>query len=293
MQLIDETIEDFTSLIEADFGPLDRRGEFEGCLLDWLHFRARILPRTARDILSSPLVEGHQPNFRAIAKIALELRLGGDLRPWLGSSVMATKRRSHEADMLFNDWSITHFHLGGVFTPSNLVRRTKPVLFAYVSNQRAVLLDVLPHGRGVHPPWALQHLLETMLQTCPEEMERFEIKGVYGPRRPTWSDHDVRQLREVGLSSPVSIAGRVFMPGLGIASSGHATRIVRYWNYVRRSIDQLKRNVLENSLPYPAQRVLQSQIGVPVRLGVRLVSDHLVLTDKNRRIDLMSFVPVC
>jgi hypothetical protein len=293
MQLIDETVEDFTSLIEADFGPVDRSGEFERCLLDWLHFRARIIPRIPRYILSSPLVEAQQAKFPAIGKIALELRFGGDLQPWLGSSVMGKKRRSHRADMLFNDWSITHFHLGGVFTRSNMVRRTKPVLFAYVSNQRAVLLDVLLHGRGVNPPWALQHLLEIMLQTCSEEMERFEIKGVYGPRNPTRTDHDVRQMREAGLSSSAIIDGRVFMPGLGIASSGHSTRIVRYRAHLQRSIKQLKSNIVGNALPYRAQRVLQSKIGIPVRLGVRLVSDHLVFSDKSRRIDLMSLAPVC
>jgi hypothetical protein len=66
------------------------------------------------------------------------------------------------ADLMFNDWQISHFHLGRLFVSPNKVSRGKLLLFALVKASRAVFLAINPHGA-----WTATELLRILLRTSP------------------------------------------------------------------------------------------------------------------------------
>jgi hypothetical protein len=158
MQLVDETESDLVQLIEADFGPIRGSGTFDKHFLSWLHYRARMIPQRPRNVTVSTEVNALASAYPAIRDIHRQLALGDDVSPWLSDRVRK-RRQDHRADLMFNDWQIVHLHLGRFFEKPKKVKRSGPLLFAYIGRDTAVLLDVLPHKPE---PWACQHLLRIL-----------------------------------------------------------------------------------------------------------------------------------
>jgi hypothetical protein len=216
LQIIDETKADLRRLIEQDFGPLDRSANIWDATLNWVHYKTRQIPQRPRHVVVSGECAKHRTTYPAIDAIANELRTGANLMPRLSDSIRK-KKADPKADLMFNDWQIIHFHLGEVFVAPDKVKRSGDLLFAYITNDKAVLLDVQPHGS-----WAMQSLLRILLQTSPQDMERHEIKGIAGLGTNYTADQ-VYELRKAGINAPFELEGRFFFsPGLGIATSGRA-----------------------------------------------------------------------
>ena len=206
MRVVDETEADLRALIERDLGPLPTSADFLNSLLDWLHFRARSIPQRRRTVITSPEVQAKLGRYAAIRKIKDELSEGKDVTPWLSDTVR-TRQADPKADMMFNDWRIIHFHLGNFFVRKDKVRRTGDLLFAFIADDHAVLLDVQPHGS-----WAMRDLLLILLRVSPVDMTRCEFKGVVGASR-NYTDDEILKLRQAGMNAPIEIDGRLFLAG--------------------------------------------------------------------------------
>jgi hypothetical protein len=202
MKVTDETTADLVSLIERDFGPLEP--PVEQYLLDWLHYRARLIPQRRRTVIVSPEAQAHSSKYPAITDIKRAIEQGDDVSPWLSDSVRKLKKKKKPtADPMFNDWQISHFHLGD--EKNNF--RSKPVLFAHVSADKAVLLDVQSHGKREVPPWGMQALLRVLRNASPNTLP--EMKGILGS---PISDEEIRQKRERGSNSLIMIEGKAYIP---------------------------------------------------------------------------------
>jgi hypothetical protein len=244
-QVIDETESDLRTLVERDLGPLPPKANFQNALLDWLHFRARSIPQRPHRVIISPEVQQKMGNYPAVAKIRDELSQGKDITPWLSDSVRK-KASDPKADLMFNDWQILHFHLGSLFVQPDKIGRTSDLLFAFVAPDRAVFLDVQPHGS-----WAMRDLLRVLLRVSPTDMTRCEFKGVLGSARGGYTDDEILKLRQSGMNAPIDIDGRLFLaPGLGVASSKHATRIVRAVQNLERQIAHMRKVLETNLIPH-------------------------------------------
>lgn len=273
------------SLVERDFGPLPHGGLPNRLVLDWMHYRARLIPRRPRFVTMSQEVVAQVLNYPAIGQLKRELEQGGDVSPWLSDRV---RRRKADAlaDLMFNDWQISHFHLGRHFVSPTKVARGKLLLFALVKADRAVFLAINPHGA-----WTATELLRILLRTSPQDMP--EWKGVLATQRGGWTDQELVRLRQAGRGYAIQIDGRTFSPpGAGVSTSGHATRIVvRQFNGLAKEIRNIHRCLKDNDIPRQLMRQLLT-IGVPVRLGVRLRDDGcLVLHEKSRAVDLLVLSP--
>jgi hypothetical protein len=287
LQFSDETEADIRALIERDFGRLPSGADARRAFLDWLHYRARLIPQRPREVVASKYVLEKRATYPAIDRIRSELERGGDVSPWLSERVRRRKT-DPKADLMFNDWKISHFHLGQFFECRNKIKRTAngDLLFAHVRGDRAVLLDVQPHGS-----WAMRHLLEVLLEVSPADLP--EMKGILGTESGGLTDEQIFKLRQNGYTAPIQIGRRVFMaPGLGISSSKHATRLVRYADQLARQLRHIDVLLKENRLPPLLLSQLSNTIGIPVRLGIRLHAGNLIIYEKSRGIDLSVFAPL-
>jgi hypothetical protein len=163
MQLIDETEADLRKLIERDFGrrsgpPTNRD------VLDWMHYRARLIPRRLRVVTVSQDVAARTADYPTIGQLKTELERGEDVSPWLSDRVRKRKEDAL-ADLMFNDWQISHFHLGRLFVSPNKVSRGNLLLFALIKADRAVFLAINPHGA-----WTATELLRILFRTSPQDM---------------------------------------------------------------------------------------------------------------------------
>ncbi|ACB28415.1 hypothetical protein [Methylobacterium radiotolerans] len=279
MHLIDETAADLQALVEADFGPTAGGGLTSDHVHSWLHYRARIVARRQRVVLQSNEVQALRTTHPAIGAIAAALRNGQDVTPWLSERVRL-RREDRLADPMFNDWQISHFHLGRVFDQQDRAKRSGPLLFAYIGADRATLLDVQPHGS-----WTRTDLLRILLRTDPSAMP--EASGLRPPAERV-TDEQQATLRRKGMSTAVEIEGGLyFPPGLGVTSARTALRIRVFEDQLAGMIREVTRQVETNTLPWRLMQRVAGQVGMPVRLGLRFEQGLFSVCDKSRRIDLM------
>lgn len=286
MKIIDETRDDIAALIQKDFGPQTLLQDFDRVLLDWLHYTARSVPQRPRIVQFSSRIEQQKSKFTSIVKIAHELRFAGDVKPWLSNSVR-TNKLDHKADMLFNDWQVHHFHVGEFFESPVAIKRSSNLLFVYITAQAAFFLDVLPHGS-----WTSEKILDSLFEVAPDVIASVELKGVVPNGKP-WSAKDRYELRQARLNTPFEKKDKVYMaPGGGVASSGHAVRLVRYRDDLFRMIHQTIWEIQNNNLPAHLSSALVIDLVSPIRLGIRFSAGQLRVYDKVRDLDLMLLRPI-
>lgn len=279
MHLIDDTAADLQALVEADFGPLSGGALTADHVHSWLHYRARIVARRPRTVLQSNEVQVLLTTHPAIGDIAAALRTGDDVSPWLSDRVRLRKQ-DYRADPMFNEWQVSHFHLGRVFDRPDRTKRSGPLLFAHIGADRATLLDVQPHGG-----WARTDLLRILLRTDPGAMP--PASGLR-PSRTPFTDEQRAKLRSKGLSSAVEIDGEMyFPPGLGVTGARSALRLRVYEDQLRGMVRDVIQQVQTNTLPRPLMQRITGQIGISVRLGLRFDQGLFSAYDKNRQLDLM------
>jgi hypothetical protein len=288
MQLIDETETDLRNLIERDFGRLAGGHLTSRQILDWMHYRARLIPCRTRSVVVSQEVEAQMPGYPAIGRLKTEFESGRDVSPWL-SDLVRKRKEDPLADLMFNDWQISHFHLGKLFvTPNKVGPRPKGelLLFALVKANHVTSLDLHPHG-----VWTTTQLLRVLLRTSPQDMP--EAKGIIDAQTGGPTDADLLKVRQAGYTAPIHLDGKVFFPpGLGVSGSRHAVRLVLQFNRLSREIRNLHRRFTANDLPHQLPRQL-SVIGILARLGISLREDGcMVLFEKTRAIELLVMPPL-
>jgi hypothetical protein len=250
--VIDETNNDIAELIRKDFGNTPEHKDLDGAFLDWVHYRARRIPCRPRQVIMSTEVQSKLSTYPAISCISSALRAGEDVSARLSRKI-ETHMRSPRADMMFNDWQITHFHLS--------VGGTSDLVYAHVTAEHATLLDVLPHRR-----WAAQDLLRILLETRPAAMERVEVREV---TPCILTDDELLTRRTNGIMTILGVSGRTFIaPGHGILVSRHAWRLGWFCDRIRIVISELKAKIENGTVEQPFAAHIARQIGVPVRLGL-------------------------
>lgn len=277
MLVVDETQADLAAMILADFGRLRPDVAPGRDLADWLHYRARCIVERPRTVLISDEVRTHRAAHLAIDDIATALRIGAPMTRWLSGSIR--KRKSDpKADLMFNQWKVSHFHIGPTHRIGARAEQGKMILFAHIGADTATLLDVQPHR-----VWTRTDLLRILLRTDPTAMHDF------GPTQEVpLTDEQHKILRRKYTTGPITIDGRAYAaPGIGLMGSGDGLRFRvmadRLAFVIQRAIHEIATNTLQ---PDQLQR-LAGQIGLPVRLGVRLDRGIFVIYDKSRGLDLL------
>lgn len=204
----------------------------------YFNVRKRLLEPHPRKVLKS--AEFSCPNhlISGLDLLVEKVQSGMNLTPHMSTKIMTAEFN----DFLLNDWRIHHFHLGRILQKDGFIKRTGPLLYAFVTDGNFYLLDVKGHD-GL----SCKHLLEILHINWPEIISRFRMncKGMeYVP-----TDGEINKLRKACCSYSLEMSdGTVYFPiGGGYASSGMSDEAIRSADYYSGYMQWFEEYILENA----------------------------------------------
>lgn len=230
------------TIVEADFKAdlrdsmltllKDRGFQYSGKqdLLDvayaFLNTHLKRIPIAPRTVVRSSRLRLRQDISPAIAagldRLERDSVAGNDLKPYHSFQIL----KAAKADHLLYDWDIRHLHLGTgdpATAPPGFLPRSNDLVFVYVTTKQLVFIDV-----GTHESFADDDLLEVVLETWPETLEKFRIRALLHRGPPeTRAERDER--RRSGITSYIPLSnGSLYAPmGGGVASNGWSLRVIQ------------------------------------------------------------------
>jgi hypothetical protein len=195
-------------------------------LFDLFDLVRRQVPQRARQVLRSQ--EFRCPIHLVSGLVCLEekLRLGLDVTPHTSRGT----KRLRRPDGLLNDWGIHHFHLGVVIESDGYVRRTGVLLFAYVTDNEAYLIQTLPHNS-----WTERALMDVLRGNWPDLLHPLDLHAAPSPM-PSSS---IRKARQGGVMTLHQFDDGliVFPPGGGYSTNRRPLESSSAVNEMMRKIE--------------------------------------------------------
>lgn len=140
-------------------------------------------------------------------------------------------------DLMLYSWSIHHFHLGETIEADGFIKRTGPVLFAYVTEDDFYMIDIKQHGA-----WSDKNLLQTLYDNWPSLLESWRVNG-----QPVinFNSSDIGQLRKAHINTIVELNdGSSFVgPGLGVTTAGTPVEATLKYGDIRRHLEGFIRDL--------------------------------------------------
>jgi hypothetical protein len=224
-------------------------------LLRWLDFTTRFIPPAPRSILrSNKFPKALTPETQAALEAIEQLFITGkDVNPYQSKGLIlyndtSTTKRQQRTDLLWADWGIHHLHLttlpalpGEYFSP-----RSEWLLFCLVVKNSVGLIDIRNHSEK--DIFSDPSLIKIVVQTWPEFMDRFKLKGVLPPTSSNHTAAEIASLRRAGVASFVEIDKQLFIgPGMGVTTASTPTRISQASMKIRRCVHELVKVVIDPS----------------------------------------------
>ena len=284
MEVISEIEIDLTALIRTDFCDFETV-DLRNKLPVWLQYRARRIPRRQRAVRLSGKVGAKLKNYRKIELIKCRFENGGDVSPWLSTS-LERKKQNTKQDDLFQHWQISHFHLGELNTDMTQAERTRDLLFAFIGADEVVFLDILPHGH-----WTDTELLRTLRQTAPIIMNRFRCESVSTSQQ--LSPREITNLRRNCANHLIKIEGDLYWPpGGGVTASGVGFRFIKLADEITLSHDKYFKALKNPKAKLHFDGNVLSSLQTPIRLGVKFRYGEFILYDKTNLLEFYQSNPL-
>jgi len=138
-----------------------------GLLVDhYLAVKARRIPSNKYMLFYSKEIRGDQQKYSRVKGIANLLLAGKDVNNLLSNGVRAANQlKQDNLDLLLSHWGIYHLH----FDPA----RTGDLLFIYLKDNKAYLLDVKGHPSDDEEVWTNPELVEVLHKNWPKCLSQF------------------------------------------------------------------------------------------------------------------------
>jgi hypothetical protein len=202
-------------------------------LLKYLTWRRRQVPATprnvemAQDLLTSPQYTEHKDEINEIAE---KIRSGRDLRGHLSRSALPIGIFD-PPDPLLSDWGVHHLHLSleTHHKNTNLLARTKNLLWAIFTPDTAYLIGIYEHG-----DWVRETVLETVVREWGGAGIYPESRSGARMKDPISSD-ERKEFRKAGINVPFEVDEKLWMTA-GMALSGVSLDDVEQTNRIMHAI---------------------------------------------------------
>lgn len=198
-------------------------------LLTYGNWRTRFVAPGPREIHLSKELEAMERGVE-LEVLVSKIRSGEDLGPHLSRSVKyATDRtarnpanlsRRKDLDLMHAEWGVHHLHLSPEVEADGFTKRGDDLLFAAFRPEDAYLIGVYPHGS-----WVSKDVLAVIVRNWPDAGLLHSLNFVTGLTQE-YSDEDRLKLRNSGITQPIQIDGRVYVP-LGQTTAGTPISVTR------------------------------------------------------------------
>lgn len=229
-----------------------------------------------RKVLFSKEFSCPQEHIQTIETIKNKIEQGSDITPYLSKSI----RKPGDYDELLNDWGIHHLHLGQKKGNSGFTERTKDLLFVWFDERHAYFLKVMSHG-----DWAKKELVEIIHKNWPDLIKQFKLTGVHVEEN--MSEEDIKKLREAGANTLFkSEDGAVYSPiGGGYATSGVNINVVRTCDYIRKRIELIEKDIVDNFDNTMKNKLLLEGISLDktIMLNLEVKNNRMYAVEKDRK----------
>lgn len=222
----------------SDFGlKIPIRSKIEDMLTEYLTIHKKLVFPRPRKIFVSPNLEiklvDHEK--RGVVKVIKKrLELGQDVNLFQSKRVFQTRFHDH----LLYEWNVYHFHLSlEKEKKKNLLKKSDQLLFAYIDEKNAILLDIENHKEGI---FADEKWLEIIDTNFPEFLEPYLDKHIR-EISPNLNPVERQQLWNYGYTIGMTkVNGKtIHSPGIGRMSSGHSIIVVRTCDDILRWLYKL------------------------------------------------------
>jgi len=207
-------------------------------LLRWLDFRLRYVDPKPRKVLLSnkfPKKMSEDVN-RALTHVIHLIERGENINPYQGKGLVlhhdiSGTKRQKRTDLLWADWGIIHLHLTEI-----------PIcwlLFGIPADDFFAVIDIRSHGED--DVFSNPELMEIMVKSWPQMMERRELKGVISPSESdVFDSKEHKRLRQSGVSALIAIGRKVYVPpGMGVTTASTPVRVTLAMDAARKYVRDL------------------------------------------------------
>jgi hypothetical protein len=222
------------------------RNKLDEMLLDYLTVHKKIVFPRPRNILISPDLEhkliNHDKNG-VVELIWKRLEVGLDVNSFQSKRLFEAKFHDH----LLYEWNVYHFHLSTEKEKKgNFVKRTDQLLFVYIEDNVAILLDIETHKEGIFADEKWLEIIDTYFPTVLESYLANDILDI----NPQLNSVERQKLWNYGLSVGMTkVNGKIIhSPGVGRMTSGHSILVTKTCNEILRWLHRLNEHFENNFL---------------------------------------------
>lgn len=186
-------------------------------------------------------------NSAGIQNLERKIANGETLVPHLSKYIFDIDQARNNDPML-NEWSIYHFHIPPSDGSGSFVTRSKDLLFAIVTDDQFIFLDVQPHSdsTGTYEPWIDISIIEKIESNYPDLIQPYYL----GEGRTPLTNEQRKNLRaKNGNTNIITTSGKEYrIPGCGSVSAGLPVNSIRQGDMATIFIDDILNNASGNSV---------------------------------------------
>lgn len=219
---------------------VDPTMDSEKIRMKYFNFKRRLIHSIPRQVLMSKEFNCPPDLQKGFDIVKSKLEKGENLTAHLSKNLTDLDYN----DSLLNDLKIYHLHLGENLEAngSGFIQRTGPVLFARIDNEKALLINILPHGS-----WTKQQMVKVIHDNWPESIASYLMKDVIGLSHvPT--DDDIKTMRKFGINSAIEIEpGVVYAPiGGGLTTAKTSIEVSMALIHYNQLLPKLQKHIEDN-----------------------------------------------
>lgn len=217
-------------------------------LLRWLDFRLRYIdPKPRKVLLSNKFPKRMSRDVKdALEHLIHLIQRGENINVYQGKGLISHhdisgSKRQNRTDLLWTDWGIIHLHLtkAPMREKECFSGRSEWLLFGIPGDDFFAVIDVRHHLE--EDVFSDPELMRILVESWPEMMNRFEIKGVVAQAEADLlgpEEHAI--LRKSGVVGLMTIQGKVYCPpGMGVSSASTPARVTFAMDTARRCVRDL------------------------------------------------------
>jgi hypothetical protein len=208
------------------------RTKIDEMLLDYLTIHKKLVHQIPRRVFISPDLKEKLNKYekrKVVEIIKGKLEIGYDVNFFQSKKLFQTKFHDH----LLYEWNVFHFHLSTEKEKkSNFMKQTDQLLFAYIDEKCAILLDVDIHKEGI---FGDEKWLEILDKYFPDVLEPYLTNNIIDIS-PNVTSIGRQTLWNYGFSLGLTkVNGKIIRsPGIGRMTSGHSVLVAKTCNEILR-----------------------------------------------------------